>query len=107
MAKSKLTAQQQIEKHLKAIKRIKANEKKKQAQVPLDFAKKIEKIWNKTLTEKEFNAIYDLIKQSKTTFDKCIVSSASSISTNTTSTTQKPTASSGEAKYNAQYGTKK
>lgn len=84
MAKSKLTAQQLIEKHLKAIKKIKDNEKKKLAQIPLDFTKKLEKIWNKTLTEKEYTAIFDLIKQNKTAFDKCITQT-------TTNTTAKPT----------------
>jgi len=107
MAKSKLTAQQLIEKHLKAIKKIKDNEKKKLAQVPLDFATKLEKIWNKKLTEKEYTAIYDLIKQNKTTFDKCITPASTTASN--TATTQKSTtsATSGEAKYNATYGTQK
>lgn len=103
MAKTKLTAQQLIEKHLKAIKKIKDNEKKKLAQVPLDFTKKLEKIWNKTLTEKEYTAIFDLIKQNKTAFDKCITPASN------TATTQKSTtsATSGEAKYTATYGTQK
>jgi len=92
MAKTKLTAQQQIEKHLKAIKKIKENEKKKLAQVPLEFTKKLEKIWNKTLSEKEFTAILDLIKQNKTAFDKCITTSTSTTaSNNSTNSTAKPT----------------
>ena len=89
MAKTKLTAQQLIEKHLKAIKKIKDNEKKKLAQVPLDFTKKLEKMWNKTLNEKEYTAIFDLIKQNKTAFDKCITQTTTT--NTTTNTTAKPT----------------
>ena len=89
MAKTKLTAQQLIEKHLKAIKKIKDNEKKKLAQVPLAFIKKLEKMSNKTLNEKEYTAIFDLIKQNKTAFDKCITQTTTT--NTTTNTTAKPT----------------
>lgn len=89
MAKTKLTAQQLIEKHLKAIKKIKENEKKKLSLIPMDFTKKLEKMWNKTLTEKEYTAIFDLIKQNKTAFDKCITQTTTT--NTTTNTTAKPT----------------
>lgn len=91
MAKTKLTAQQLIEKHLKAIKKIKENEKKKLSLIPMDFTKKLEKLWNKTLTEKEYTAIFDLIKQNKTAFDKCITQTTTT--NTTTNTTAKPTQS--------------
>lgn len=84
MAKTQLTKQQKLEKKLKEIAQLKKSIKEDEKKLPLTFGSKVEKIWNKKLTEKEFNAIFDLIKQKKIDFDKCITPVA-------TTTDKKPT----------------
>ena len=101
MAKTQLTKQQKLEKKLKEIANLRKSIKEDKKKIPLDFSTKLEKLFGFEFTQKNYNDLYEFIKNNKSSFDKTLPkpSASATTSTSTNTTTQKTTTT------NTTYGT--
>lgn len=101
MATKKTSKEELLKKKLKEIANLRKSIKEDKKKIPLDFSSKLEKLFGFEFTQKNYNDLYEFIKNNKSSFDKTLPkpSATTSTSTSTNTTTQKTTTT------NTTYGT--
>lgn len=99
MATKKTSKEELLKKKLKEIANLRKSIKEDKKKIPLDFSSKLEKLFGFEFTQKNYNDLYEFIKNNKSSFDKTLPKPSATTSTTTNTTTQKTTTS------NTTYGT--
>ena len=99
MATKKTSKEELLKKKLKEIANLRKSIKEDKKKIPLDFSSKLEKLFGFEFTQKNYNDLYEFIKNNKSSFDKTLPKPSAATSTTTNTTTQKTTTT------NTTYGT--